>query len=164
MARTNRVYVRRTHCMKGHEYTPENTKFDARGVRQCKECNADRARARYAKDPEKFRSAHQAKRALKAEITPERRREVNLKYIGWTPEAFDAAFAEQEGKCEICKKILTLEKKISGSRACADHEHIKPPKRRGILCVNCNLGIGNLKDDPEIMLAAIAYVKKWKEG
>lgn len=46
----------------------------------------------------------------------------------------------------------------------ADHEHTNPPIPRGILCGNCNLGIGNLQDNPEIMLAAIAYVRKWKEG
>jgi len=160
---SNRVYIRRTHCMKGHEYTPENTKYDARGVRQCKECNAARARARYKKDPT-IREKHQARRALKPDVTPEQRRESNLNYIGWTTDEFNKVFAEQEGKCDICKKELTLEKKISNTRACADHEHVKPPKRRGILCANCNLGIGNLKDDPEIMLAAIAYVRKWKEG
>jgi hypothetical protein len=56
-----------------------------------------------------------------------------------------------------------MEKKISGSRACADHEHTKPPKPRGILCTNCNLGIGNLQENVEIMEAAIAYVKKYTQ-
>ncbi len=29
----------KTHCPKGHEYTPENTRVSKRGLRHCKECN-----------------------------------------------------------------------------------------------------------------------------
>ena len=49
-------------------------------------------------------------------------------------------------------------------KAYADHEHIEPPNPRGILCVNCNLGLGNFQDSPELMQAAIAYVKKYSGG
>lgn len=31
-------YARRTHCDKGHEFTPENTSFHNGGVRRCKRC------------------------------------------------------------------------------------------------------------------------------
>lgn len=30
----------RTHCPKGHEYTPENTRYDAKGHRHCRQCHA----------------------------------------------------------------------------------------------------------------------------
>ena len=29
----------KTHCPKGHEYTPENTRLDKRGCQNCRECN-----------------------------------------------------------------------------------------------------------------------------
>lgn len=38
----------RTHCPKGHEYTPENTHRGAKGWRWCKACWKDRNAARYA--------------------------------------------------------------------------------------------------------------------
>ena len=153
--------IERTNCLKGHEYTEENTSYDARGHKICLTCRAEYARERYKVRGETIREAHQARRALKPEVTPEQRRRKNLEYIGWTPELFDKVLEEQQGLCAICKKVLTLEKKISNTRACADHEHCKPPKARGILCANCNLGIGNLQDDPEIMKSAITYIEKF---
>jgi len=80
--------------------------------------------------------------------------------IGWTSEAFEFAMKEQNGRCSICDRVLTFDG--SKSTACADHEHSVPPKPRGILCGQCNLGIGNLQDNPEVMRAAIAYVEKYK--
>lgn len=35
-----------THCIHGHEYTPENTARDGRGRRYCRACNRQRARRR----------------------------------------------------------------------------------------------------------------------
>ena len=35
-----------THCPKGHEYTPANTRFDRNGSRCCRECAKLRERAR----------------------------------------------------------------------------------------------------------------------
>jgi hypothetical protein len=29
---------RKTHCVNGHEFTPENTRVTKRNTRQCKEC------------------------------------------------------------------------------------------------------------------------------
>jgi hypothetical protein len=30
-----------THCLRGHEFTPENTKIQANGARLCRECNRE---------------------------------------------------------------------------------------------------------------------------
>lgn len=32
--------ARKTHCVHGHEFTPENTRLDARGARRCRTCLA----------------------------------------------------------------------------------------------------------------------------
>jgi hypothetical protein len=38
--------ARRTHCLHGHAYTPENSYLDPRGFRQCRTCRAERVRSR----------------------------------------------------------------------------------------------------------------------
>ena len=39
-----------------------------------------------------------------------------------------------------------------------DHDH-ETKEFRGFLCHSCNIGVGKFKDDPAIMLRAIAYLK-----
>lgn len=36
--------ARKTHCHRGHEFTPENTTITKRGARLCRACNRDRCR------------------------------------------------------------------------------------------------------------------------
>lgn len=37
----------RTHCKRGHEYTPENSHVDGKGARECRLCRRIRNRERY---------------------------------------------------------------------------------------------------------------------
>lgn len=62
--------------------------------------------------------------------------------------------AEQGGKCAICKNDLS-----EGRHVHVDHDHITE-KVRGILCSNCNIGLGNFKDNPTTLFLAIEYLKK----
>jgi hypothetical protein len=41
-----RANARRTHCKRGHAFTPENTYLDKIGARQCRKCGAEK-QARY---------------------------------------------------------------------------------------------------------------------
>ena len=43
-----------------------------------------------------------------------------------------------------------------------DHCH-ETGEFRGFLCNNCNVGLGKFKDDPEILLNAIAYLQGHKQ-
>lgn len=38
-----------THCVRGHAFTPENTRIDYRGHRRCRACQAIHAAKRYTK-------------------------------------------------------------------------------------------------------------------
>lgn len=80
-------------------------------------------------------------------------RKTALKKYGITPEDYDEMYSKQEGKCAICKSHqLSLKKKL-----CVDHCH-KTGKVRGLLCNNCNLGLGSFKDDKIILETAIKYL------
>lgn len=59
----------------------------------------------------------------------------------------------QNGKCAICGTTST------GSRKAfhVDHDH-KTGKIRGLLCSQCNTGIGNLRDDIGLLERAIEYL------
>ena len=38
-----------------------------------------------------------------------------------------------------------------------DHEH---QHLRGLLCLSCNQGLGKFRDDPEVLLAAVKYLRR----
>jgi len=56
----------------------------------------------------------------------------------------------QRGRCAICRNTL--------DRPHVDHDH-ETGKVRGILCPNCNVGLGHFASDPVRLRRAIAYVR-----
>lgn len=130
-----------THCKKGHEYTPENTRMYS-GFRSCVICQREKSRRNYKKTWKK------------GGIWFENRRRKRLETLGWTPEAYDAAKIEQGNLCAICIKPC-----VTGKALAADHDHITG-KRRELLCVNCNSALGSFFDDTALLELAIVYLKK----
>lgn len=65
--------------------------------------------------------------------------------------------ADKLHNCMICGKIFE-----SGKEKHVDHCH-STGVIRGILCRSCNCGLGNFKDSPELLKAAIAYLRKTKK-
>ena len=104
----------------------------------------------------------QAKRKWWASRTDEQRtetgqyrREYTLQRNSSTRVAeFDALLAAQSGRCAICGTD-----KPNGHGWHVDHNH-KSGAVRGILCSGCNVGIGQLRDDPAILRAATAYLER----
>lgn len=60
--------------------------------------------------------------------------------------------ADQAGLCAICR---------SGPAVQVDHNH-ETRFVRGVLCGGCNAGLGQLKEDPEIIRRAIVYLNRWQ--
>lgn len=70
---------------------------------------------------------------------------------GYTEAQLQSMSAARKHECTICGTAQT-------KRLSADHCH-KSGKFRGLLCPNCNVGLGFFKDDPVRLLAAIKYLK-----
>jgi DNA-directed RNA polymerase subunit RPC12/RpoP len=86
----------------------------------------------------------------------ERTRNWNRKKMsGFTVEDYEEKLAEQNYRCAICG---TSDPGTTNWHA--DHDH-KTNQKRGILCHKCNTGLGLLKDDVEILCAAIEYLNNY---
>lgn len=95
----------------------------------------ERQRARYAADPERYRGYG-----------------LRLRY-GIGTDEYGALFAAQGGLCAICRAECPTGRKLA-----VDHNH-KTGEVRGLLCANCNQGIGKFKENRELLLSAINYLK-----
>jgi hypothetical protein len=79
------------------------------------------------------------------------------RYENFTLAEYEYIQACQKDRCAICGRHSSeLNKKL-----CVDHCH-KTGKVRGLLCINCNLGLGSFKDDIKFLNKAIEYLKNSK--
>jgi hypothetical protein len=85
-----------------------------------------------------------------------------LKAFGLDTDAYLCLLGEQEGCCAVCGvRAQDYEwRGKKGARFCIDHDH-KTGKIRGLLCHACNLGVGHLRDDPELLDLAAAYLRSF---
>ena len=65
-------------------------------------------------------------------------------------KVFDEMLEDQDGKCLICEKPAPEH---------VDHDH-ETGKVRGILCFNCNQGLGNFRDDMRSLIRAVNYLMR----
>lgn len=78
------------------------------------------------------------------------------KYYRMTPCEFNALWSSQDGKCAICD-VDMMPKGRSPTSVAVDHNHINGAVR-GLLCRVCNVGIGYLRDDPDLLIRAAEYL------
>ena len=75
---------------------------------------------------------------------------------GLTQEDYDDLVRSQEGVCAICGGVELLPGGLS-----VDHDH-DTLEIRGLLCRQCNAGLGNFKDDPSVLREALRYLEAKK--
>lgn len=88
-----------------------------------------------------------------SQIGRSRRYMLKRKY-GLTEDGFAELLASQGGGCAICG---TTEPGGRAQQFHVDHHH-ETGTVRGILCTNCNSGLGQFKDDPSLLEAAVRYL------
>jgi hypothetical protein len=119
------------------EHFDPNYQQRARLRPECKECR----RARTRDYNQRTRDRRRAYRIMRD--------------FGLTPEQYAVLVARQEGRCGICG---TTEPGNGFVFMPVDHDHVTGAVR-GLLCATCNHGLGNFKDDPRLLRAAITYLE-----
>lgn len=95
------------------------------------------------------------KSTIKKKVSKQKRIvKLRLRY-GITVDDYNKMLISQNYRCAICG-----EKQLNNKKLAVDHCH-KTGKVRGLLCRNCNIGIGMLNDNPESLLKAYKYIKHY---
>jgi hypothetical protein len=115
-------------------------------LRVCSRCNE-------AKDPAEFYENVRHKDGRKR-VCKDCHRDWHLRTsYGITPEIYKKLQSLNDGGCHICSN-----KNTNGKRLSVDHDH-DTGLVRGLLCEDCNLGIGRFKDDEKRLAEAIFYLR-----
>lgn len=118
----------------------------------CKVCATKRASIYSKSHPEKWQAQNK-----KEENKVYKKFWKLLKRYNLSKEAFEKLLEDQNFTCAICLKVpLEME-----NGYCVDHDHISG-EVRGILCQQCNSGLGMFKDNTDFLFNAILYLKKDK--
>lgn len=105
----------------------------------CKSCKANQWKQAAGKSPEKYATTR-------------------LKRIyGISIDQWNQLFIKQNGCCAICTRHQSEFKK----KLFVDHDH-QTGEVRGLLCHKCNVAIGLLQDDMEIINKASTYLNRSK--
>lgn len=86
---------------------------------------------------------------------PEQLLKWQLKKYRLTLQDHEKLLKRSNDRCEICGSKTSTKGK---SRLSIDHDH-DTGKVRGLLCNSCNLGIGHLRHNSNLLLKAIEYLK-----
>lgn len=110
-------------------------------VSRCRPCSAKTSREWYHANTDKVREYQ--KRTF-------RDRHLKSRY-GISESRYEEMYREQHGRCAICHE--------PHDRLAVDHCH-STGKVGGLLCDPCNHGLGRFRDDPDLLLNALGYLRK----
>ncbi len=85
------------------------------------------------------------------EFRRNKQRHMLLKRYGLSSETYALLMVVQDNRCPICQQLLDL-------RVAVDHDH-RTEAVRGILCANCNGGLGMLGDSIANLERALTYLR-----
>lgn len=129
-------------------------------TKQCRSCQITKDAEMFPPNPklkDGLGSYCRACRDQKAKASPnymKNIRKAQLKRLyDVSPEQYDEMFAKQNGVCAICGLPETGKREY----LCVDHDHASG-RVRGLLCHDCNIGLGKFKDDATRLNKAIWYL------
>lgn len=106
-----------------------------------------------------YRQRHHAKRLATdlAGVRAEQRAAWLARRYGLTDLEFNAMLLAHDHRCAICGTT------DDGAALHIDHNHATGVVR-GLLCGNCNRGVGLFRDDPSVIDRAAAYLRRFEEN
>lgn len=135
-------------------------KNKAKGTRQsrCKQCDREGLTEWLAANRDQNAATQKAQR----EADPDKFARINLRRsavkLGLDPDEIEAHYDAHCGLCDICSRppweAMQPKKRLS-----IDHDHATG-KFRGLLCHDCNIMLGNARDDPIRLRIAAEYLEK----
>ena len=81
-----------------------------------------------------------------------------LKTYGIDLARYEEMYESQNGLCAICQQPETFKSRGTVRLLSVDHDHATGLVR-GLLCNNCNVGLGNFQEDPRLLRVALAYME-----
>lgn len=162
----------KTHCVHGHALTPENTYTTARGQKVCRICqraaqqkyhgrevdmespvgpsNANKTHCKAGHEYNERNTMYKSDGARGCKECHHRAQRKRAFGVEW--EAIDAMVRAQSGRCAVCTDPFV------GGTFAVDHCHTTG-EVRGLLCNNCNNGLGRFLDSPALLRAAAEYLE-----
>jgi hypothetical protein len=136
----------------------------SKDLKYCKQCDSEKPLINFGvKKSNKGGLKYTCKKCISTnrkkdyQKTSEKERWAKLKReFGITREEYVDMLNNQNGNCAICNNPESFNGK---KRLAVDHDH-KTGRIRGLLCSNCNLGLGLFKDDKKALNSAITYLTK----
>ena len=116
---------------------------------KCKVCENNITKARYANLTTEERKSYYSKSNAKKDYHKDYR--LKTKY-GITLNQFNEMYEQQNGCCSICNTY------VPDNKIVVDHHH-KSGIVRKLLCHNCNVVLGHAKEDPNILLKCVEYLR-----
>jgi len=119
-----------------------------------KEVYKERSRRQALENPDKIKAYGAARyQKYRGEALQAWRR----RRYGLTQDDYEAMLRKQDWRCLICK--IPMNSEIRHLQPNIDHCH-STGRVRGILCRNCNAGIGLFQDNPTFLRAAARYLER----
>lgn len=117
----------------------------------CKPCSNAYKQSWTKTNPAKYREILARGEATRFRYELRRRAQRN----GQDPDFVERYYRDHDGRCEICGRTpVGNERDLH-----IDHDH-ESGEFRGLLCNNCNGGLGRFKDSVESLAAAIRYLQR----
>jgi thymidylate synthase (FAD) len=116
------------------------------GMLTCRRCNENKTIDNFYENGHRKNIPHARKYQTICKICileQTRERKYNL-----STEEYEQMYADQNGRCATCNEELDL---------VVDHDH-ETDQVRGLLCSDCNIGLGFFKDRPEVLKKAARYL------
>lgn len=163
------------YCTPQHAWKAAAARAKARNQqaekRTCSRCKQEKLRTEFGGPTNPYcRPCHteyeRERKATRAKQDPAYTRMLNLRRYGLTQADVDNMLTAQGGRCAICQ---TDEPGGQGWHVDHDHSCCNTRKNscgkciRGLLCSRCNIAIGNMRDNPVIIQAALDYVVAWRK-